>query len=237
MHILNNGNGITSNFIWLMNHSYLSIVIIVIYFIFLVGLVIYMGCEFSNSKHSNLAWFLGAVSSICIIGYFAILFNINDMHNLINDKICFTSSGKTLNRVYRASPDIKITSDEEAREQQIGTKPAKQYIYFTNNKNFTSPKKQRIMQIKTKFVGKKSTISLKPLNKLGRSYDRVCWYIAKQPNLYDLKIRVNNNGTVATYRPKADSQNKIKVVCFLNKPEKQVKTNIKTKTINLSLER
>ena len=163
-----------------------------------------------------------------------ILCNMNDMHYLINDKICFTSSGKTLNRVYRASPDIRITSDKEAREQQIGTKPAKQYIYFTNNQNFTGPKKQRIMQIKTKFVGKKSTISLKPLNKLGRSYDRVCWYIAKQPNLYDLKIRVNNNGTVATYRPKADSQNKIKVVCFVNKPEKQVKTNIKTVNLNLT---
>lgn len=89
------------------------------------------------------------------------------------------------------------------------------------------------MQIKTKFVGKKSTISLKPLNNLGRSYDRVCWYIAKQPNLYDLKIRVNNNGTVATYRPNADSQSTIRVVCFLNKPEKQVKTN--SKTIDLSL--
>lgn len=89
------------------------------------------------------------------------------------------------------------------------------------------------MQIKTKFVGKKSTISLKQLNQLGRSYDKVCWYIAKQPNLYDLKIRINNNGTVATYRPNVDSQSKIKVVCFLNKPEKQTETN--TKTVNLSL--
>lgn len=96
-------------------------------------------------------------------------------------------------------------------------------------------KKQGIIQIKTQFVGKESTIRLKPLNKLGRSYDRVCWYIAKQPNLYDLKIRVNNNGTVATYRPKADNQSKIKVVCFLNKPKKQDKTN--SKTINLSLDR
>ena len=231
MHILNNGNGITSKFTWLMNHPNWPIIIGFI----VIGLVIYMGCEFSNSKHSKLAWFLGAVSSICIISYFVILYNMNDMHNLINDKICFTSSGKTLNRVYRASPDIKITSDETAQKQQIGTKPAKQYIYFTNNKNFTDTKKQRIMQIKTKFVGKKSTISLKPLNKLGRSYDRVCWYIAKQPNLYDLKIRVNNNGTVATYRPKADSQSKIKVVCLLNKPEKPVITNIKT--VDLSLEK
>ena len=233
MHILNNGNGIIPKFTWLMNHPNWSIIIGCI----VIGLVIYMGCEFSNSKPLNLALFLGAGSSICIISYFVILYNMNDMHNLINDKICFASSGKTLNRVYRASPDIKITSDETAQEQQIGTKPAKQYIYFTNNKNFTGTKKQRIMQIKTKFVGKKSTISLKPLNQLGRSYDRVCWYIAKQPNLYDLKIRVNNNGTVATYRPKADSQSKIKVVCFLNKPEKQVKTNIKTKTVDLSLER
>lgn len=232
MHILNNGNGIIPKFTWLMNPPCWSIVI---YFI-VIALLIYMLYEFSNSKHSNLAWFLGAVLSICIIGYFVILVRMNDMHNLINDKICFTSSGKTLNRVYRASPDIEITSDETAQEQQTGTEPAKQYIYFTNNQNFTGTKKQRIMQIKTKFVGKKSTISLKPLNQLGRSYDRVCWYIAKQPNLYDLKIRVNNNGTVATYRPKADSQSKIKVVCFLNKPEKQVKTNIKTKTINLSLE-
>lgn len=232
MHILNNGNGITPKFTWLMNHPNWSTVISCI----VLGLLIYMLCVFAKSKHSNLAWFLGAVLSICIIGYFVMLIRMNDMHYLINDKICFTSSGKTLNRVYRASPDIKITSDETAQDQQIGTEPAKQYIYFTNNKNFTGTKKQRIMQIKTKFVGKKSTISLKPLNQLGRSYDRVCWYIAKQPNLYDLKIRVNNNGTVATYRPKADSQSKIKVVCFLNKPEKQVKTNIKTKTINLSLE-
>lgn len=229
MHILNNGNGITPKFTWLMNHPNWSTVISCI----VLGLLIYMLCVFAKSKHSNLAWFLGAVLSICIISYFVILVNT---YNQIDDKICFTSSGKTLNRVYRASPDIKITSDETAQDQQIGTEPAKQYIYFTNNKNFTDSKKQRIMQIKTKFVGKKSTISLKPLNQLGRSYDRVCWYIAKQPNLYDLKIRVNNNGTVATYRPKADSQSKIKVVCFLNKPEKQVKTNIKTKTINLSLE-
>ena len=232
MHILNNGNGIIPKFTWLMNHPYWSIVI---YFI-VIALLIYMLCEFSNSKHSNLAWFLGAVLSICIISYLVISYNMADMHNLINDKICFTSSQKTLNRVYRASPDIKITSDKETRDQQIGTEPAKQYIYFTNNKNFTGTKKQRIMQIKTKFVGKKSTISLKPLNQLGRSYDRVCWYIAKQPNLYDLKIRVDNNGTVATYRPKADSQSKIRVVCLLNKPEKQVKTHIKTKTVNLSLE-
>lgn len=214
-----------------MNHPNWSTVISCI----VIGLLIYMLCEFSNSKHSNLAWLLGAVLSICIISYFAILFNMNDMHYLINDKICFASSSKTLNRVYRASPDIEITSDTTAQDQQIGTEPAKQYIYFTNNKNFTGPKKQRIMQITTKFVGKKSTISLKPLNKLGRSYDRVCWYIAKQPNLYGLKIRVNNNGTVATYRPKADSQSKIKVVCFLNKPEKQIKTDIKT--VNLSLTR
>ena len=188
-----------------------------------------------DSRHLNLAWFLGVVLSICIISYFMILVRGRDVYKQINDKICFASSGKTLNRVYRASPDIKITSDETAQEQQIGTKPATQYIYFTNNTNFTGTKKPRIMQIKTKFVGKKSTISLKPLNKLGRSYDRVCWYIAKQPNLYDLKIRVNNNGTVATYRPKADSQSKIKVVCLLNKPEKPVITNIKT--VDLSLEK
>ena len=230
MHILNNGNGITPKFTWLMNHPNWSTIIGCI----VIGLLIYMLCVFLNSKHSNFAWFLGAVLSICIIGYFVSLHNMNDMHK-INDKICFTSSNKTLNRIYRTSPDIEITSDKEARDQQIGTKPAKQYIYFTNNQNFTGPKKQRIMQIKTKFVGKKSTISLKPLNQLGRSYDRVCWYIAKQPNLYDLKIRVDNNGTVATYRPKADSQSKIKVICFLNKPEKQVKTN--SKTVDLSLKK
>ena len=231
MHILNNGNGIIPKFTWLMNHPNWSTVIWFILF----GLIMYMLCAAMDNKHSELAWFSGVTLLIYLFSVSIILARINDMHNLINDKICFTSSGKTLNRVYRASPDIKITSDETAREQQIGTKPAKQYIYFTNNKNFTGTKKQRIMQIKTKFVGKKSTISLKPLNQLGRSYDRVCWYIAKQPNLYDLKIRVNNNGTVATYRPKADSQSKIKVVCFLNKPEKQVKTN--SKTIDLSLER
>ena len=233
MHILNNGNGITPKFTWLTNHPNWSIVICFI----VIGLLLYMLCEFPDAMHSNLVWLVGVVLSIFIISCLVILYNMDDMHNLIDDKICFTSSNKTLNRVYRESPDIKITSDETAQKQQIGTKPAKQYIYFTNDQNFTGPKKQRIMQIKTKFVGKKSTISLKPLNQLGRSYDRVCWYIAKQPNLYDLKIRVNNNGTVATYRPKADSQNKIKVVCFLNKPEKQVKTNIKTKTVNLSLEK
>lgn len=231
MHILNNGNGIIPKFTWLLNHPNWSTVISCI----VLGLLIYMLCVFANSKHSNLAWFLGAVLSICIIGYFVMLVRINDMYNQIDNKICFTSSGKTLNRVYRESPDIEITSDEKAQDQQIGTEPAKQYIYFTNNKNFTGTKKQRIMQIKTKFVGKKSTISLKPLNQLGRSYDRVCWYIAKPPNLYDLKIRINNNGTVATYRPKADSQSKIKVVCFLNKPEKQVKPHIKT--VNLRLEK
>lgn len=229
MHVLNNGNGIIPKFTWLMNHSSWSIVICLI----LLGLLIYTLGVSIDSKHLKLAWFLGIVLSIFIISYFAILYNMNDMHNLINNKICFASSSKTLNRVYRESPDIEITSDKEVQDQQIGTEPAKQYIYFTNNKNFTGSKKQRIMQIKTKFVGKKSTISLKPLNKLGRSYDRVCWYVAKQPNLYDLKIRINNNGTVATYRPNADSQSKIKVVCFLNKPEKQVKTNIKT--VNLSL--
>ena len=237
MHILNNGSGIAPKFAWLMNHPYWLIVIffiwsIIICFI-LIGLLIYMLGESIDSKHLKLACFLGAVLSICIIGYFMMLVKMNDMYKQINDRICFVSSGKTLNRVYRSSPDIEITSDNQAQNQQTGTKPATQYIYLANNKNFTGPKKQRIMQIKTKFVGKKSTISLKPLNKLGRSYDRVCWYIAKQPNLYGLKIRVNNNGTVATYRPKADSQSKIKVVCFLNKPEKQVKTN--TKTVNLSL--
>ncbi len=231
MHVLNNGNGITSKLTWLLNHPNWSTVIGLV----LIGLLIYMLCESIDDKHSKLVWFLGAVLSICIVSYFMISYNMNDMHNLINDKICFASSTKMLNRVYRESPDIEITSDKKAQDQQTDTKPATQYIYFTNNKNFTGPKKQRIMQIKTKFVGKKSTISLKPLNKLGRSYDRVCWYVAKQPNLYDLKIRINNNGTVATYRPKADSQSKIKVVCFLNKPEKQAKTNIKT--INLSLTR
>lgn len=188
-----------------------------------------------DNKHLKLAWFSGVAFLIFIISESVILIRMGDMSNQIGSKIRFASSNKTLNRVYRASPDIEITSDKKAQDQQIGTESAKQYIYFTNNKNFTSTKKQRIMQITTKFVGKKSTISLEPLNKLGRSYDRVCWYIAKQPNLYDLKIRLNNNGTVATYRPKADSQSKIKVVCFVNKPEKQVKTNIKT--VNLSLTR
>lgn len=231
MHILNNGNGITSKLTWPMNHPYWSLIICLT----LIGLLFYTLSVAIDSKHLKLAWFSGVAFLICIISESVILFNMNDMYNQIGSKICFTSSNKTLNRVYRASPDIEITSDKEVQDQQTDTKPAKQYIYFTNNKNFTGPKKQRIMQIKTKFVGKKSTISLKPLNKLGRSYDRVCWYIAKQPNLYDLKIRINNNGTVATYRPKADSQSKIKVVCFLNKPEKQVKTNMKT--INLSLAR
>ena len=122
MHILNNGNGITPKFTWLMNHPNWSTIIGCI----VIGLAIYMGCEFSNSKPSNLAWFLGAVSSICIISYFVILYNMNDMPSLINDKICFTSSNKTLNRVYRASPDIEITSDETAQKQQTGTKPVKQ---------------------------------------------------------------------------------------------------------------
>lgn len=229
MHILNNGNGITSKLTWLMNHPNWSTVIGLV----LVGLLFYMLCKSIDDKHSKLVWFSGVVFLICLISESVILVKTNDVDNQIGDKICFASSDKTLNRVYRESPDIEITSDKKAQDQQIGTKPATQYIYFTNNKDFTGPKKQRIMQIKTKFVGKKSTISLKPLNKLGRSYDRVCWYIAKQPNLYDLKIRINNNGTVATYRPKVDSQSKIKVVCFLNKPEKQVKTNIKT--VNLSL--
>lgn len=231
MHILNNGNGITSKLTWLMNHPYWSLIICLI----LIGLLFYTLSVSIDSKHLKLAWFSGVAFLICIISESVILFNMNDMYNQIGDKIRFTSSNKTLNRVYRESPDIEITSDKEVQDQQIGTEPAKQYIYFTNNKNFTGPKKQRIMQIKTKFVGKKSTISLKPLNKLGRSYDRVCWYIAKQPNLYDLKIRLNNNGTVATYRPKADSQSKIKVVCFLNKPKKQIKANIKT--VNLSFKK
>lgn len=233
MHILNNGNGIASEFTWMIDHPVWSIIIGVI----LIGLFGYilMLSDSTNSKYLKLVWFLEAVVSICIIGYFVILVKTNCAYNQINDKICFTSSQKTLNRVYRASPDIEITSDKKAQDQQRGAKPAKQYIYFTSNKNYASPEKQRIMQIKTKFVGKKSTISLQPLNNLGRSYDRVCWYIAKQPNLYDLKIRVNNNGTVATYRPNVDSQSKIKVVCFLNKPEKQVKTN--SKTIDLSLVR
>lgn len=229
MHILNNGNGITPKFTWLLNHPNWSLIICLILF----GLIMYMLGVAVDNKRSGLAWFSGAALLIYLFSFCAILFRTNDVDNQIGDKICFASSSKTLNRVYRESPDIEITSDKEVQDQQIGTEPAKQYIYFTNNKNFTGPKKQRIMQIKTKFVGKKSTISLKPLNKLGRSYDRVCWYVAKQPNLYDLKIRVNNNGTVATYRPKADSQSKIKVVCFLNKPEKQVKTNVKT--VNLSL--
>lgn len=231
MHVLNDGNGITSKLTWLMNHPYWSLIICFILF----GLIMYMLYTAMDNKHLKLAWFSGVAFLIFIISESVILIRMGDMSNQIGSKICFASSNKTLNRVYRASPDIEITSDKEVQDQQIGTEPAKQYIYFTNNKNFTGSKKQRIMQITTKFVGKKSTISLKPLNKLGRSYDRVCWYIAKQPNLYDLKIRLNNNGTVATYRPKADSQNKIKVVCFLNKPAKQVKTNIKT--INLSLTR
>lgn len=230
MYVLNNGNGITSKLTWPMNHPYWSLIICLT----LIGLLFYTLSVAIDSKHLKLAWFSGVAFLICIISESVILFNMNDMYNQIGSKICFTSSNKTLNRVYRASPDIEITSDKEVQDQQIGTKPAKQYIYFTNNKNFTGPKKQRIMQITTKFVGKKSTISLKPLNKLGRSYDRVCWYVAKQPNLYDLKIRVNNNGTVATYRPKADSQSKIKVVCFVNKPEKQIKTNIKTINLNLT---
>ena len=232
MHILNNGNGINSEFVWIINHPFWTSIIGVI----LIGLFGYilMLSDSTNSKYSKLVWFLEAVVSICIIGYFVMLVKLNDAYNQINDKICFTSSQKTLNRVYRTSPDIEITSDKKAQDQQRNSKPAKQYIYFTNNKNYTDPEKQPIMQIKTKFVGKKSTISLKPLNQLGRSYDRVCWYIAKQPNLYDLKIRVNNNGTVATYRPKLDSQSKIKVVCFLNKPEKQAKTNIKTVDLSLA---
>ena len=231
MHILHNGNGIASEFTWMIDHPCWSIIIGVI-LIVLFGYILMLS-DSTNSKYLKLVWFLEAVVSICIIGYFVMLVKTNDAYNQINDKICFTSSNKTLNRVYRASPDIEITSDKKAQDQQRNAKPTKQYIYFTNNKNYASPKKQRIMQIKTTFVGKKSTISLKPLNNLGRSYDRVCWYIAKQPNLYDLKIRVNNNGTVATYRPNIDSQSKIRVVCFLNKPEKQIKTN--SKTIDLSL--
>lgn len=232
MHILNNGNGIASEFAWMINHPYWTILIGVV----LIGLFGYilMLSDSTDSKYSKFVLCSEAMASIAIISYFVMLVKMNDTYNHMNDKICFTSSNKTLNRVYRASPDIEITSDKEVQDQKIDTEPAKQYIYLTNNKNFTGPKKQRIMQIKTKFVGKKSTISLKPLNQLGRSYDRVCWYIAKQPNLYDLKIRVNNNGTVATYRPKLDSQSKIRVVCFLNKPEKQTKTNIKTVDLSLT---
>lgn len=231
MHILNNSNGINSEFGWMINHPFWTSIIGVI-LIVLFGYILMLS-DSTNSKYLKLVWFLEAVLSICIISYFVMLVKMNGTYNQIDDKICFTSSQKALNRVYRASPDIEITSDKKAQDQQKGTEPAKQYIYFINNKNYTDPEKQPIMQIKTKFVGKKSTISLQPLNNLGRSYDRVCWYIAKQPNLYDLKIRVNNNGTVATYRPKLDSQSKIKVVCFLNKPEKQTKTN--TKTVDLSL--
>ena len=231
MHILNNGNGIASEFTWMIDHPCWSIIIGVI-LIILFGYILMLS-DSTNSKYLKLVWFLEAMVSICIIGYFVMLVKTNDAYNQINDKICFTSSNKTLNRVYRASPDIEITSDKKAQDQQRDAKPTNQYIYFTNNKNYASPEKQRIMQIKTKFIGKTSTISLKPLNNLGRSYDRVCWYIAKQPNLYDLKIRINNNGTVATYRPNVDSQSTIRVVCFLNKPEKQIKTN--SKTIDLSL--
>ena len=47
-----------------------------------------------------------------------ILIRMADVNNQIGDKICFASSNKTLNRVYRESPDIEITSDEKAQDQQ-----------------------------------------------------------------------------------------------------------------------
>lgn len=121
-----------------MNHPYWSLIICLI----LNGLLFYTLSVSIDSKHLKLAWFLGVAFLICIISESVILFRMSDMYNQIGDKICFASSDKTLNRVYRASPDIEITSDKKAQDQQIGTTPAKQYIYFTNNKNFTGPKKQ-----------------------------------------------------------------------------------------------
>ena len=113
MHVLNNGNGITSNFAWLMNHPYWSNLIRII---ILFGLIMYMLCTAIDNKHSKLVWFSGVAFLICIISESVILSRMADVSNQIGDKICFTSSNKTLNRIYRESPDIEITSDETAQD-------------------------------------------------------------------------------------------------------------------------
>lgn len=69
-----------------------------------------------DNKHLKLAWFSGVAFLIFIISESVILIRMSDMSNQIGDKIYFASSNKTLNRVYRASPDIEITSDKEVQD-------------------------------------------------------------------------------------------------------------------------
>ena len=51
MHILNNGNGIASEFVWLINHSYWLIIIGVILIV-----LFFMLDESIDDKHSKLAF-------------------------------------------------------------------------------------------------------------------------------------------------------------------------------------
>ena len=65
MHILNNGNGIASEFTWMIDHPVWSIIIGVI-LIVLFGYILMLS-DSTNSKYLKLVWFLEAVVSICII--------------------------------------------------------------------------------------------------------------------------------------------------------------------------
>ena len=71
MHILNNGNGINSEFAWMINHPYWTILIGVI----LIGLFGYvlMLSDSTDSKYLKFVLFLEVVLSISIISYFVML--------------------------------------------------------------------------------------------------------------------------------------------------------------------
>lgn len=148
-------------------------------------------------------------------------------------KARFEYSNNIIPVVYTYSNDIKFVNKIEF---SIKNRELIQYIDFDKSQNLITKNKHHILAVKFCYRNHADVkIKLIPLNDLGKSYDKVCWYVSQQKNLFDLHIKVDDNGTVATFKNNKDDIDFVKVQCLLTSKSIKHSANENKKVINLSI--
>ena len=227
MYIINNGHGLFNvQTLWMKPN--------LIFWVILGGLIIVLSilvpfliqCIQKKFLHrrtlSDTTHFIIIISGLILCSLIWITAFVGNKR--CQQKLTFTSTKSNIARIYSYSSDVNVTpvsvliNDPNNSLWDTKNKSAIQYISLSDNfdnVNYSTTKHQKILEIQTTLTGKHSKIKLIPLNDLGRTYNRVCWYISKR-NVYDLDIHITANGTIATYRKNPASLQKVKVRCLMD---------------------
>lgn len=233
MYTISNGAGLNLNGFnyWLLGNLNSNCFFLVSILCFVIGLILTLIFAMGDFPVSTIT-----TTAVILIGLvFTLISSLSYEHvyQQAMSKINFARSNEKIPRIYHETINIGVSlkknSNAATSDYNVYLKNGKsvQYVHLVNSNDITVKPNLKIMKVVTDFAGKKSTIKLIPLNKIGQAYSKVCWYVAKQPHLYNLKIDATSIGTIATYNEAPDSKAQTKVMCLINnKPSKETNNKV-----------